>query len=97
MNAVVDQLIPPDAVSFARKFQFIAQGVAFEALLVIKTNLLEVYVFNETTSKLLLQSKHTLAARVESVQVLSRPGQDDLVFLSFADCKVFLLNGFNRF
>ncbi len=91
MNAVVDQLVPPNAISFAKKFKFIVQNVFHESLLVVKTNLIEVYVFNEHISKLLLQSKHTLAARVESVQVLSRPSLDDLVFLSFADCKVLKL------
>ncbi len=88
MNAVVDQLVPPNTITFARKFKLTAQNLLQEAILLVKTNLVEVYVFNEVMEKLLLLSKHALAARIESVQVLSRPGLDDLVFLSFADCKV---------
>lgn len=88
MNAVVDQLVPPNTVSFAKKFKFSLQNSSIEALLVVKTNLVEVYSFNEKLSKLQLLSKHTFSARIESIQVLSRPGLDDLVFLSFADCKV---------
>lgn len=88
MNAIVDQLIPPNSANFARKFVFSANGTRKEALVVVKTNILEVYQFNEKLSRLILLSKSTLATRVESIQVLSRPAHDDLVFVSFADCKV---------
>ena len=99
MHTIIDQLISPSSVNFSRKFTAKLSGpLRTELLLLVKTNLVEVYVLSEAIEgpgryKLKLISKQTFVARIESIEIISRAsdnGNDsDWVCMSFTDCKVF--------
>ena len=51
----------------------------------VKTNLVEVYTVD---TKLTLFSKHTFAARIESIEVLSKPElESDWILMTFPTAK----------
>ena len=91
MNGIIDQLIPPSSVSFARPFRiFIKDRPTQNALLVVKTNTVDIYSVSQGKGLRLL-AQHQFAARIESVQVMPKQAQDtssDLIFVSFSECKV---------
>ena len=98
MHTIIDQLIPPNVVNFSRKFsaKTASSNPNFdkqEFLACVKTNLVEVYTINPSNgcNAMELFSKHTFVARIESIEVISRPENDsDWILITFPDCKVIL-------
>jgi hypothetical protein len=98
MHTLIDQIVSPNCVNFSRKFRAkLASGPSeqkSELLIVVKTNLAEVYT-TIPESKLILHSKHSFVARIESIEVVAKPSADsDWIFITFPECKVlhFLLS-----
>lgn len=98
MHTLIDQIVSPNCVNFSRKFRAkLASGPSeqkSELLIVVKTNLAEVYT-TSPESKLILHSKHSFVARIESIEVVAKPSADsDWIFITFPECKVrnFLLS-----
>ena len=86
MHSIIDQLVPPNVINYSRKFSVNVVGKRQEMLACVKTNLIEVYTVD---AKLTLFSKHTFAARIESIEVLSKPElESDWILMTFPDCKV---------
>ena len=90
MHSVINQIIPPNVVNYSRKFWAkLFDGRRQEFLALVKINLIEVYTVESTLNTLKLFSKHTFAARIESLQVQNKNDSDsDWIFITFPDCKV---------
>lgn len=92
MHSVIDQIIPPNVVNYSRKFSAnlsSSSGKRVELLACVKVNFIEVYTVELESRSMKLFSKHTFAARIESIEVLPKPDQiSDWIFLTFPDCKV---------
>ena len=95
MHSVINQIIPPNVVNYSRKFSAkLFNGQLQEFLALVKVNLIELYTIetassSSASSALKLFSKHTFAARIESIEVQPKPDCDsDWIFITFPDCKV---------
>lgn len=96
MHTVIDQLLPPNVVNYARKFRAKVwrnsgnekfEYTETDLIACVETNVIEVYYVEDRTIKFF--SKHTFSARIEAIQVLPMPQKDsDWLFISFSDCKV---------
>lgn len=95
MHAIIDQLVPPNVINYSRKFSAKLAGDSFKSnfLACVKTNMIEVYILTENDVPLRLFSNHKFAARIESIEVLTKPENDsDFIFMTFSDCKVIIFN-----
>ena len=55
----------------------------------VKTNFIEVYTVDIERRAMNLFSKHTLAARIESIEVIPKPElESDWILMTFPNCKV---------
>ena len=101
MHTVIDQLVPPNVINYSRKFSAITSslpGIRQEFLACVKTNFIDVYTVDTEKGLMKLFSKHTFAARIESIEVLCKQEQDsDWIFLTFSACKVNLNMSYTSF